>query len=314
MKQSVCYYAGVLLVLSLAVLAASQTAAQPSTELQDVVKMFDYDQKVPVDINEVSVTNRRSVTIHDITFDSPMGGRVSAYLVKPSGKGPFAGIIFLHSGQWDRHEFLAEAELLAQSGVVSLLLDAPPMRAKDLQHKQDTPLKGYIQMVVDCRRGIDVLEHLKAGGTTVTPLVDPKRIAYVGHSLGATWGPALALADRRIKAIVLMAGFSEFTTSTRPQIPPAQLEKAEPFLKAAAPLDADRLLPHLPPTAVLLQFAEFDQYIPHEDAQRSIQAVRDPKIVKWYEGAHEFGDPRALPDRAEFLHQQIGIAPLRVAF
>jgi hypothetical protein len=35
--------------------------------------------------------------------------------------------------RWDRHEFLAEAELLAQAGAVSLLLDASPMRPKAFQ-------------------------------------------------------------------------------------------------------------------------------------------------------------------------------------
>jgi len=48
------------------------------------------------------------------------GGRVSAYLVMPPGKGPFAELVFLQSGQWDRHEFLAEAELLAEVGAARL--------------------------------------------------------------------------------------------------------------------------------------------------------------------------------------------------
>jgi dienelactone hydrolase len=166
---------------------------------------------------------------------------------------------------------------------------------------------------VDCRRAVDLLEQLPAGGAITGQaqrqhLVDPKRIAYVGHSLGATWGGALAVSERRFKALILMAGFSQFSVSTRAEIPPAQLEKAEPFLKAVAPLDAERLLPHAAPAALLFQFAEFDQYITHEDAQRSVQAASEPKTVKWYEGGHEFGDPRALPDRAEFLHRWIGIA------
>lgn len=266
--------------------------------------------------------DRHGIQVHDVSYASPKGGRVSAFLVTPPGKGPFAGIVFLHSGQWDRHEFLAEAELLARAGAVSLLLDAPPMRPAAFRVKQPDRFQSYVQLVVDCRRAVDVLESLSsaqaisAGNSSSLrashPLVDPKRIAYVGHSLGATWGGALAVSERRFKALILMAGFSEYSVSAKEfDIPPSQLEKAQPFLKAIAPFDADRLLPHAAPAAVLLQFAQFDEYISHEDAMRSINATSKPKVVKWYEGGHDFADPRALPDRAEFLRQHIDIAPLR---
>ena len=35
--------------------------------------------------------------------------------------------------------------------------------------------------------------------------VDPERLGYVGHSLGATWGGALAGVEKRVKAFVLMS-------------------------------------------------------------------------------------------------------------
>ena len=311
---------GILLLIPL--LYPSPLGSQ-STNLDSVAKMFDYDHTASIDLQEKSVEDRNGVRVHDISFSSPMGGRVSAYLVTPQGKGPFAGIVFLHSGQWDRHEFLAEAELLARVGAVSLLLDAPPMRPPEFQKRQTDRLHGYIQMVVDCRRAVDVLEKLSVDPNQISsfvvspvpphnPLVDPKRVAYVGHSLGATWSGALAVSERRLKAMVLMAGFSEYSVSAKEfDIPPSQLEKAQPFLKAVAPLDNDRLLPHAAPAALLLQFAWFDPYISHQDAQRSAQAGSQPKEVKWYEGGHDFSDPRALPDRADFLHREIGIAPLR---
>ncbi|HEY2497352.1 MAG TPA: hypothetical protein VGK24_09810 [Candidatus Angelobacter sp.] len=307
-------------VLLLSLFVPMRGHAQAS-ELAQVSKMFDYDQKEPLDLQEKSLEDRHGVQVHDISFASPMGGRVSAYLVTPQGKGPFAGIVFLHSGQWDRHEFLAEAELLARAGAVSILLDAPPMRPPEFQKRQSDRLHGYIQLVVDCRRAVDLLQQLSVKESSyevVDPVpphhqfVDPKRIAYVGHSLGATWGGALAVTERRFKAIILMAGFSEYSVSAKEfDIPPSQLEKAQPFLKAIAPLDADKLLPHAAPAALLLQFAWFDPYISHEDAQRSAHAASEPKTVKWYEGGHDFADPRAMPDRAEFLRQHIGIAPLR---
>jgi len=307
------------------ILSALPVAVAPldgQTPDADVFKAFDYDHHSRLDLQEKSVEDRNGIQVHDVSYASPKGGRVSAYLVTPRGKGPFAGIVFLHSGQWDRHEFLAEAELLARAGAVSLLLDAPPMRPEEFQQRQPDRFQGYVQLVVDCRRAVDVLESLSveqssSGGNPSTSrarhaLVDPKRIAYVGHSLGATWGGALAVSERRFKALVLMAGFSEYSVAAQKfDIPSSQMEKAQPFLKAIAPFDADRLLPQAAPAAILLQFAQFDEYISHEDAQRSINATSNPKVVKWYEGGHDLGDPRALPDRAEFLRRQIGIAALR---
>jgi len=90
-----------------------------------MLRHFEYDRTAPLDIREASVERRGRVDIHDISYASPAGGRVPAYLVKPLGKGPFAAILW---GHWymtgsefrNRKEFLAEAVALAAGGVVSL--------------------------------------------------------------------------------------------------------------------------------------------------------------------------------------------------
>jgi dienelactone hydrolase len=69
-------------------LASTLLAQEPST-----LRRFDYDQKAPLDIQEVGVQKRGGVEIHDLSYASPKGGRVPAYLVVPSGKGPFAAVI-----------------------------------------------------------------------------------------------------------------------------------------------------------------------------------------------------------------------------
>ncbi len=61
--------------------------------------------------------------------------------------------------------------------------------------------RSRIQAVVDLRRGVDLL----LGRSDV----DPRRLAYVGHSYGAQWGSILSAVDRRMKTSVLMAGVAE---------------------------------------------------------------------------------------------------------
>src|ERR1022692_1393292 len=71
-----------------------------------------------------SVEVREGVSIHDISYASPKGGRVPGYLVVPSGQGPFAGIIFMHGAGGSRAGVLSQAILYAKTGAVSLAIDA----------------------------------------------------------------------------------------------------------------------------------------------------------------------------------------------
>src|SRR6266852_5914767 len=122
-----------------------------------MLRHFDYDQKVPLDIQEVGVEHRGEVAVHDISYASPKGGRVPAYLVVPPGKGPFAAVIWGHwywrnSAFFNREEFLDEAVALARAGVVSLLTTGPGARPGHVQDR--TPLNEQqvtdrIQAIVD---------------------------------------------------------------------------------------------------------------------------------------------------------------------
>jgi hypothetical protein len=74
------------------------------------------------------VRETRDLELRDITYASPAGGRVTAYLVTPRGKGPFPAVLFGHWGDGTRTEFMPEALLYARAGVVSLLVDYPWVR------------------------------------------------------------------------------------------------------------------------------------------------------------------------------------------
>jgi hypothetical protein len=88
-------------------LLASTLFAQDSA----LLRHFDYDQKAPLDVQEAGVEQRGNVAIHDISYASPKGGRVPAYLVVPRGKGPFAAVIWGHWYQ-DGSEFRNRKEFL----------------------------------------------------------------------------------------------------------------------------------------------------------------------------------------------------------
>ncbi|PYQ70415.1 MAG: hypothetical protein DMG04_24825, partial [Acidobacteria bacterium] len=167
---------------------------------------FDYDAKAPLGLTEVGVEHRAAADVHDITYASPRGGCVPAYLVVPKGRGPFAAVIWGHwywenSPQRNRTEFLEEAAALAQAGVVSLLTDGPiarPGHVEDKDPLSERQAADLQQQVIDMRRGVDVLLTRRD--------VDPNRLAFVGHSYNAAVGATLSGVDRRFRAFVLMAG------------------------------------------------------------------------------------------------------------
>jgi cephalosporin-C deacetylase-like acetyl esterase len=245
-----------ILWLVLLVVATSGPAFPQSESIEVSRRMFDYDESAPLDIKEVGVINRTGVRVHDITYASPKSGRVTAYLVVPTARGRFAGIVFGHWGYGTRTEFLPEAILYARAGVVSLLVDdldvrPAPWRRKAPGTEPETVRENFIQSAVDLRRGIDVLRSRTE--------VDPNRIAYVGHSSGAHWGAILSAVDRRLKTVVLMAGvpsektillesddpdFIEFRQST----PKEQLDN---YFRIVGPLDAINYVPHARPTPLL---------------------------------------------------------------
>jgi cephalosporin-C deacetylase-like acetyl esterase len=174
------------LAFFLVVGSAGQTGTKPTADFQVAAHWFDYDSKQPLDIHDKVIGQFDGGTLHDITYASPKGGPVDAYLVVPTGKGPFAAILFGHWGNGTRAEFIPEAKIYARAGAISLIPDypwdrpAPWHKTPDHFDKPDVDREIYIQAVVDLRRGIDLL--------LARPDVDAKRLAYVGHSYGATVG------------------------------------------------------------------------------------------------------------------------------
>jgi dienelactone hydrolase len=280
----------------------------------DVPHRLDYDRKAPLDVRETGVEQRGGITVHDVSYVSPKGGRVPAYLVVPSGKEPLAAVIWGH-WYWEnsefpnRKEFLAEAIALGHAGVVSLLTDGPIARPGHLEDK--TPLNqqqvtDLIQQIVDMRRGADLLLARKD--------VDPKRLAYVGHSYNASVGGFLSGIEKRFKALVLMAGGlsdeldlkSKEYQDYRQKIGP---EKFDAFMAKNAWLDPGKFVSHAAPARVLLQYASQEKFLTPERARTYAALVSEPKRFKEYDAPHAL-NAEARRDRIAFLTEQLRLKPL----
>jgi dienelactone hydrolase len=300
-----------LTTMALLLLLCEPCHAQDSESLSH----FDYDKAAPLDIKTIGTEKRGNATVYDITYASPKGGVVPAYLVVPAkGRGPFAAIVWGH-WYWDnspmrnRVEFLDEAVAIASAGVASLLTDGPIARPGYVQDR--TPLNlqqtvDLVQQVVDMRRGVDLL--------LARSDVDPKRLAYVGHSYNAMVGGILSGVERRFKAFVLMTGSlsnevdlrSKQYQNFRQKVSP---DKFDAFYTEYSWLDAGKYISHASPAFIFLQFATMESFLTPERAREYEQLVSEPKKFKLYDAPHAL-NAEARRDRIAFLVQQLKLKPV----
>jgi dienelactone hydrolase len=302
------------LMRTFALLAFILFASTLSAQEIEPSRAFDYDQKAPLDIQEAGVEHRGDVSVHDISYASPKGGRVPAYLVVPPGKGPFAAVLWGHwywpnSEFFNRKEFLEEAVVLAQAGVVSLLPTGPGARPGHVQDRtplNEQQIKDLIQAIVDLKRGADLLLARKD--------VDPRRLAYVGHSYDATAGGFLSGIDKRFKAFVLMAGGlskevdskAEEYKQYRQKVGP---EKFDAFVVKYAWLDPGKFVSRAAPATVFLQYATKEDFLTPARAHEYEAVVSEPKRFKLYEAPHAL-NADARRDRMAFLTEQLKLKAL----
>ena len=305
------------IVICTVILLLSLAFAQESYE--QLLRHWDYDKNAPLNIKQQSVRENDSIKIYDISYSAPVGDRgalagpnagvVPAMLVVPPGKGPFPAVIYGHwcmpgSEKMNRTEFLDEALVLAHSGVISLLPDhvmIHPGFVEDKSPLNDQQIAAQVQQVINLRRGADLLLQRDD--------VDPKRLAYVGHSCDATAGGVLSGVDKRFKAFVLMAGSlsdeadmkTKLYQDYRQKIGP---EKFDAFMAKYSWADAGKYVSHAAPASVFLQHASDEPYSSPEMAKAYFAVVSEPKKFQLYKAPHAL-NADATRDRIIFLSEQL---------
>ena len=264
---------------------------------EQTLPLFEYDRTVPFDVKELAVYVRGHATFHDLTFMGTNHVAVPAYLIVPSGSGPFAGVIWMGwTGGYSqiREEFVDEALAMADHGVVSLLVGGYfPWYVTPSD--KDADRMGMIGQVRDLRRAVDFLLS--------QPNVDPARIAFVGHSMGAMHGASLIAVDHRIKAAVLMtpnSTMSDWIFEGYGLDPSTEKD----YRAAMASFDPIVFVPHMSPTPVYFQFGDSDQYVPRDVSEALYEAASEPKTLGLYPSGHDL-NAQATTDRDAWLTREL---------
>jgi dienelactone hydrolase len=281
------------------------TAMTDGWSYEAALKLFDYDQQAPLDLQETETEELEDVTVHHISYASPKGGRVRGYMVVPSGPGPFAGVIIQHGMPGSRDSVRAYAEQVARTGAVVLAIDAPFARRRgETLSLTEKDREEQIQLMIDLRRGVDALVSRTD--------VDANRLGYIGFSYGGAMGGLLAGIEKRIKAFVLAVGDGGLVehldkptaaNDISAQVPQDVFERWKTLME---PIEPIRFVGYAAPAALLFQNARSDESVNEESAKRYQEAGSEPKEVKWYDGGHRLSD-QAHRDQVEWLQAHIGI-------
>jgi pimeloyl-ACP methyl ester carboxylesterase len=285
----------------------------PAQELAIVLR--SYDPKITTLARPATATPLPSppahYTSHDVSIKTDDGVMLAGTLTVPnSAATPLPGFVLVHgSGCNDRDETIGPNKVFAQlanrlsnDGYVVLRYD------KRSCGKSGGKFPVRDRLIADAR---DVIAYLRS-----QPGIDPKRIYVLGHSEGGELAPSIAIADGRLRGIVLLAppalpleqilkqqllrdqtGENRAAAETQVQ---AQLDAIASGKKAGATnqwlrssfgIDPAALIARVPCPILILQGTKDIQVLP-ADTPRFVQAAqsayRDVTVVMLQDDDHLF--------------------------
>ena len=213
------------------------------------------------------------------------GARVPSIMLLPEAAAPVPAVVLLH-GYSSSKERLSSTmgRALAVRGIASLAIDLPLHGTRDdamVAEARTNPL-GLLQhwkMALDeARHAIDWLAANDA--------IDPLKLSTAGYSLGSYIALQTAVADQRIRCIVVAAA------GDLPATPWTGMLRM-----VSDPLASVKSLSGRP---LLMLHGMDDRTIRREQAQRLYDAASEPKELRWYESGHAL-PPAAADDAAVWL-------------
>ncbi len=262
-------------------------------EFAVIRRIYAYDRtSLDPRIEGVAVENARWRR-ERVSFNAAYNGeRMDALLYLPrSARPPYqviiycpnAGAMFQQSSESPRDLSVIEALLETRRAIVYPIYAGTYERQSSAGRRRGEveSLEWRKHVVQDARRTIDYLES--------RPDLQADRVAFVGSSWGAAWGPIVSALEDRIKVNVFVAG----------GLPGGPLPEADPFT----------FVPRVTvPTLIINGRRDF--LCPLETMQlplfRALGTPAEHKRHLLVEGGHAFPIPQVIPEIREWLDRYLG--------
>jgi len=269
---------------------------------------YDYDASAPLNIVEgEAIDVPLPGTVHPITYDSP-GGEVTGYIAYPPEGPSTAGIIAMH-GMPERADDMVEVplSLMACFGATAIAIDAPYARADRMSAPLTftaTDRDETIQLVVDLRRAVDVLESKGI-----------EQVTFDGNSWSSDLGVVLAGVEPRIDGFAIMVGSLVVDRFIRDGSPIDALAEqpadvVEPWLEVMSTVSALEFAGDASAPIVFRNNSN-DTISTAESAER-LQAAAGPEFqIEWYDDSPDpAGHDMSLQMVLDHLHWQTDLLEL----
>jgi dienelactone hydrolase len=254
------------------------------------------------------------VTVYRLRFPSPVetphkeNNTVHAEYYRPTGKGPFPGVIVLDITGGDQSLSRGIAARLAQKGIAGLFVQMAyygPRRPAGsklrlLSTNIGHSMNAVRQTVLDLRRATAWLEG--------RPEIDRQRLGIIGTSLGSFMSALAAEMEPKLRRVAVVLGGGGLVDAFyyHPKAAPYRVvfEKLggtkEQVKKLLAPVDPLTRAANLKDRKLLIIAARRDEIVPPSMAVALWKATGQQKIV-WFDCTHYGAAAFVLPALAHCL-------------
>lgn len=287
--------------------AATQGSPPPASEAA-ATDLFAYEQEA-VDVTDVGTVEEQGHEIRDVTYPSPHGGEVTAYIAEPDEPSD-VGILMTPGIPEKRHQYLDPISRFACAGATAMVVDAPWARDPDRvgQELTFTPkdAEEQVQLVVDLRRAVDILTDMGA-----------EQIGFDAISYGAGVGALLAGVEDRIDAYALLSGgvgpirrfISEDGNALYP-LTSKSPQQRQTWVDAMEPVEPERFVGDAT-SPILFVAGREDTIVTPDEIELIHEAAGDTAELRWYDAGHELS-PEAFTEHLDWLAEQIGLDQDRI--
>jgi dipeptidyl aminopeptidase/acylaminoacyl peptidase len=260
---------------------------------------------MPDTVSDFESHAKENYQIKDIQLISCDGRKINAYVVRPIKSVKHqAAILYVHwldpsAADSNRDEFLDEAKIMAAKGFSSLLVSTfwSIPGGYYMERRWQDDYQSTLYQLKDLQQAIAVLRSI--------PDVDSKKLIYVGHDYGATFGAMLLGIDESFGSAVLMAGIADITDwylyGSKTGSPEGKAR--EDYKKTFNLINPQDLISYST-AALFFQYSSKDVFISKEQAEALYKKASKGSRVEFYDVDHSLKTDTAKLDRIKWIQKQ----------
>ena len=272
-------------------------------------EFYKYDKDLPFNLKERPLRETDTYKLYHWTFTSVHGKRVTALFLTPKNlKKPVPVILVLHGYLGSKNEMLAGADIVPPAGYACLALDAEyhgerTVAGKSIYSKQMYSSRdAMVQTIVDYRRAVDLLETRRE--------IDPKRIGYMGNSMGGIIGAVITAVEPRIRAATLVVGGADWAYLSKASVVSEELGltkgknplNPKKFQGIIAPADPINWAQKISPRPVLMLNAKYDILVNPLANKKLFARLNEPKKIIWFANGHDLPPDTVISITLDFFN------------